>query len=358
MGGRIAAEHLVRYAFASSFVKNKKILDVASGEGYGSAIMAQTASSVIGVDIAEDAVIFAKHKYDLVKNVEFKVGDVTSLEFSAGSFDVITCFETIEHVDDPLEAIREISRVLTKNGLLIVSTPNKKKYSARYKYENPYHKKELEFDEFCNAFSNAFKNVSFYGQFSGAASNIVELKKNGSYFIPGEETIVTQADIPKWTNQASSGDAEPLYYIAVCSNTSWSTALGPMEFFDPGDERSIEDEFLAREIRSSSSLDTAIMNQLIFQIDIVNVLRNELKIANLKLEKSSNLYDPRYEAELKILRSAFNSLKLQYNKTSLTLRSIENSTTWRASRLFREVIGKSKILRFFFQILFSFLRKR
>jgi len=131
-----------------------------------------------------------------------------------------------------------------------------------------------------------------------------------------------------------------------------------MEFFDPGDERSIEDEFLAREIRSSSSLDTAIMNQLIFQIDIVNVLRNELKIANLKLEKSSNLYDPRYEAELKILRSAFNSLKLQYNKTSLTLRSIENSTTWRASRLFREVIGKSKILRFFFQILFSFLRKR
>ena len=76
--GSIELEHLHRYLFARQFSLGKRVLDIASGEGYGSALLAQSAANVIGVDIAAEAVAHAKVKYQ-ADNLEFKIGSVLRL---------------------------------------------------------------------------------------------------------------------------------------------------------------------------------------------------------------------------------------------------------------------------------------
>lgn len=91
-------EHLHRYFFASQFVEGKRVLDLASGEGYGSAILAQKALSVIGVEIDEAAVKHASSRY-LLPNLNFLVSSITDVPIKeAQCFDIITCFEAIEHI--------------------------------------------------------------------------------------------------------------------------------------------------------------------------------------------------------------------------------------------------------------------
>src|SRR5207249_4541316 len=96
----IAYEHLHRYAYAATLAKCKRVLDLASGEGYGSNILAAAASSVIGVDIDENVVRHASAKYG-GKNLEFLSGSITAVPIHDDhSFDVTVCFEAIEHIEN------------------------------------------------------------------------------------------------------------------------------------------------------------------------------------------------------------------------------------------------------------------
>ncbi|MEI6288260.1 MAG: methyltransferase domain-containing protein [bacterium] len=122
----IEDEHLSRYEFASRYIKDKIVLDVACGTGYGSKIMSSTAKQVIGVDISDEVIKFAKEHYQN-NNLEYFCHDSTSLFFSEHYFDVIISFETIEHLSDSDRELylKEIWRVLKAGGTFIISTPNK-----------------------------------------------------------------------------------------------------------------------------------------------------------------------------------------------------------------------------------------
>src|SRR5262245_34545981 len=88
-----AYEHLHRYAYAATLVQDKRVLDLASGEGYGSKLLAIGASSVIGIDIDENAVRHASEKYG-GNNLQFRSGSITAVPIHDDhSFDVIVCFE-------------------------------------------------------------------------------------------------------------------------------------------------------------------------------------------------------------------------------------------------------------------------
>ena len=163
LGGSIELEHLHRYLTAKQVVAGKAVLDIACGEGYGSAILAQLADKVTGVDISAEAVSHARTKYRS-SNLEFLAGSCAAIPLADASIDVVVSFETIEHHDQHEEMMREIKRVLRPGGALIISCPDKLEYSERPGYSNPYHVKELYRDEFVRLLSSHFRNHYIYGQ--------------------------------------------------------------------------------------------------------------------------------------------------------------------------------------------------
>src|SRR5438034_365046 len=176
-GAEIGYEHLHRYAFATQFVRNKRVLDLASGEGYGSYLLAKTAKQVVGIDIDEQTVRHAKNKY-IRPNLDFKVGSILEVPIEGNSFfDVIVCFEALEHVGDHHKLLSEAKRLLTPNGLFLVSTPNKMLYTDEPHFNNPFHVHELYFDEFKALLENYFRQVKFLGQRIHCTSNMWPLSQ-------------------------------------------------------------------------------------------------------------------------------------------------------------------------------------
>ena len=161
--GNIELEHFHRYLFAKQFSLGKRVLDIASGEGYGSALLARSAISVIGVDISPDAVAHANMKYQ-ADNLEFRRGSCAAIPLADCSVDVVVSFETIEHHDEHDAMMREIKRVLIPGGLLIISSPDKLEYSDKTGYDNPYHVKELYREDFISLLDAYFKNHKIAGQ--------------------------------------------------------------------------------------------------------------------------------------------------------------------------------------------------
>ena len=127
-GGQTEIEHLHRYLMAREWCRDKDVLDVASGEGYGTALLAQVARKAVGVEIAPDAVDHASSAYK-ANNLNFLVGDARALPSPDATFDVVTSFETIEHFGEQQLFLSEVRRVLRPGGLFIASTPDRDNYS-------------------------------------------------------------------------------------------------------------------------------------------------------------------------------------------------------------------------------------
>jgi SAM-dependent methyltransferase len=150
-------EHVSRYAFVTRWVKGQRVLDIASGEGYGcEALLKAGAKSVIGVDIDEQSCAHAVRKY----NIDARVGDAENIPVETGSIDVVVSFETIEHVPNPRRFMHEILRVLSPDGMLIISTPDKSVYHEG----NPFHCSEMTSREFQSLIGEVFPNVTVFGQ--------------------------------------------------------------------------------------------------------------------------------------------------------------------------------------------------
>ncbi len=156
-------EHLHRYGAVLCLLKDKDVLDIACGEGYGANIMADYAKTVIGVDIAETIIVKAKSNY-IKNNLSYMQGSVESMPISDSSIDIVVSFETLEHHEKHEEMLGEIKRVLRPNGLLIISTPDKSTNDQRIGYKNIYHFKELYLDEFKELISKYFCHANYYFQ--------------------------------------------------------------------------------------------------------------------------------------------------------------------------------------------------
>ncbi len=137
-------EHWHRYAFAADLVKGKRVLDAACGEGYGSALLASAADSVLGVDIDAQSVTHAQQRYAAQRsNLSYQQGDATALDLADNSFDVVVSFETLEHVLEQERMLDGFARVLKPDGILLISSPDKATYSDAIGHDNPHHVREL-----------------------------------------------------------------------------------------------------------------------------------------------------------------------------------------------------------------------
>jgi 2-polyprenyl-3-methyl-5-hydroxy-6-metoxy-1,4-benzoquinol methylase len=158
------ASHLQRYHFAASLVaKRAVIVDAACGTGYGSKILASYAEVVYGIDIASEAISYARIHY-CCPNVRNDQGDVTDLHmFVNASIDVFVSFETLEHLEDPDGLVREASRVLRADGIFIVSTPFR--VTTCRSPGNPFHRIELGRHDFKAFLAKYFNDVAMYFQY-------------------------------------------------------------------------------------------------------------------------------------------------------------------------------------------------
>ena len=160
---KLAQEHWARYLWANQFVKDKIVLDIACGEGYGSNYMSASALKVVGADISSETIKYASSRYNK-DNLSFKEMSIDNISYPDSYFDIVVSFETIEHVDERTQdkAFKEYARVLKEDGLLIVSTPNTQ--SPNYFKGNVFHKKELSVKELESKLKKYFKKIYLFGQ--------------------------------------------------------------------------------------------------------------------------------------------------------------------------------------------------
>jgi SAM-dependent methyltransferase len=199
--GEIAHEHWHRYAFARQFVAGRRTLDVACGEGYGSALLATAAASVIGVDVAADVVAHARERYRDRPNLRFEAGSAARLPLPDASVEAVVSFETIEHLprEDQPRMIAEIARVLADDGVLVLSAPNPVEYSQKRDYRNPFHIYEPSRAEIDAMLEGSFPARRWYRQRRYFGSALWGEDADGSRFEAwqGNETGAAPAPIPE-----------------------------------------------------------------------------------------------------------------------------------------------------------------
>lgn len=159
------AEHIARYAFAARFARGRCVLDAGCGTGYGCAELASEAGLVEGIDIAADAISYARD-HCAPPNVRYTQASATAIPFAAGAFHLVTAFEVIEHLADWRGLLAEAHRVLNAEGLFLVSTPNRLYYAESRSLDgpNPYHIHEFEYREFQIALNEFFPHVQILFQ--------------------------------------------------------------------------------------------------------------------------------------------------------------------------------------------------
>lgn len=158
----IYCQHLAAYRYASGFVKDKVVLDLGCGEGYGSGMLSGYARRVIGMDYSAAAIQKASRNYNS-PNLEFIRKDSVRADFENESFDVVCCFQVIEHLAHPGGLLSKITSWLKPGGILLVSTPNRKASIIRH----PYHYREYSKEELGGVLKQFFPQVEVFGlQFS------------------------------------------------------------------------------------------------------------------------------------------------------------------------------------------------
>ncbi len=162
---QVVYEHYHRYALAARFTAGARVLDLACGEGFGPALLASGAAEVVGVDIDAPTVEHAAAHYQR-ENLRFMIGSMIDPKLLAGAkhFDVITCFEALEHVEEQDTLITVVQRLLAPGGLFMTSTPDVNVYSHEHGNDNPFHVRELTQAQFATLLGGSFRHVAILKQ--------------------------------------------------------------------------------------------------------------------------------------------------------------------------------------------------
>jgi ubiquinone/menaquinone biosynthesis C-methylase UbiE len=249
-------EHWVRYQAALGLVKGKVVLDIASGSGYGTQLLAKTAKKVYGVDVNEKSVKYAQENFS-ARNVEYKAGDGVKIPLADKSVDIVITFETIEHIKDYKKFLSESKRVLKPGGMMVVSTPNELEFAEG----NHFHLHEFEYDELKSLLHDYFKNIKSY--FQG----------DWVYSVIGDDSLMqkeTQQDIPT-LQLAPIGPEQYLYFFLLCSDRKIDDEVKPLA--------AMSEHYSWRKIQEKEGLTRQHINNLTEIIDELSRVTKEQKKA-------------------------------------------------------------------------------
>jgi len=212
--------HAARYQFAKPHVVNSLVLDIACGTGYGLPILKTRARVVVGVDVDLEAV--RKARLAIGSGPESLItADGCRLPFPDATFDAITSFETLEHLETRTEFLAELRRVLKPQGLCIISTPN-----AIYtrpvdgKPRNPHHIFEYTPVELTEELGNHFAEVEMLGQ-TLAPRYVMSPFLEDQQRLPRTPRVMTRVALWRVINKLPIGVRDHL------SNALWGHPLFP-----------------------------------------------------------------------------------------------------------------------------------
>lgn len=293
---QVAYEHYHRYLWAAELVGDRRVLDLASGEGFGSAILAGRAKSVVGIDIDAPTVEHSRLNY-AAPNLEFRLGSALDLSaFEPDSFDVVVAFEMIEHVEDHATLLEQIDRVLADDGLLVLSTPDRRVYTEGHGQENPFHVHELDEDELRDALTSRFATVLLWGQRTTTGSRIAAID-DGAAERPLPLFLERTGD--EWRESASG---TPLYLIAVASHAPFDPPAAESDLADYGLELLRSHEGAAAEARVQA--DQARQE--------AERTRQELEVRRVEAERTRRALDAELERQRRLVAE---STRLREQKT-------------------------------------------
>ena len=258
----VYGEHIIRYKAAEPLVRNKTVLDIASGSGYGTSVIATTAKKVYGVDINSDAIEYSRKNYNS-SNVEFILGDGNKIPLKDNSVEVVVSFETIEHIKDYEKFMSEIKRVLKIDGLLILSTPN----DIEFPETNHFHIHEFEQKELKMLVAKYFKNAKTYYQATWLYNALLDEKMLASEW---NEKISTIQAAPIQANRS-------IYFYMLCSNSKIINSISPIA--------AISEHWSER---SKQSHEASVRQHIEEQGQVIRHLENKVNEQRHNLEKINN----------------------------------------------------------------------
>lgn len=145
-----AAIHVARYTLVRPLCAGRSVLDIACGEGYGTAMLSDWgAREAVGVDVSPEAIERARALFARPR-VAFVHRDPDAAADGLGDrrFDLVVSLETIEHVPDAAAFLRELRDRVAPGGTLVVSCPNDWWYFPAEDESNPFHRRKYTLDEF------------------------------------------------------------------------------------------------------------------------------------------------------------------------------------------------------------------
>lgn len=158
-------EHFDRYDFAKKYLKPDFIvLDAACGTGYGSDELSGCVKKIVGLEISDHALDWAKNHHKKL-NIEFKKANLNkAVDLPSDYFDAIISFETLEHVENQENMLLEFKRILKPGGVLIISSPDREIITEKGGTDNKFHINELSKKELVAILRRNFKLEEIYGQ--------------------------------------------------------------------------------------------------------------------------------------------------------------------------------------------------
>ena len=274
-----AAYHrLSGYGFARRYVKGKIVADVGWEEiGYGSRLLAETAESVVGLTNSPEAVDLASAAYP-APNVSYRSVSLSELPYSESYFDAVIAFGVVEHLEHPADLVREVKRVLKKDGVLVISASDKLAYrndSSRGGVDD--RRREMYVPELRELLERHFGHVQVYRQ--GAVAG-------GFVFPASGEVTATQVESARFSLTNPDLGTEPPVtrsVIAVCSDAGvlgqeeqqpYLLLDGARRVFDECEEHAEDVELMRGEIQQMQETEVqAFLDALRVQQSLYYVLK-------------------------------------------------------------------------------------
>jgi SAM-dependent methyltransferase len=301
-GTLIDSEHRARYHFGAQVVAGQEVLDASCGVGYGIEILSRAgASAVTGVDISAEAIAAAKDRFGEFATA-LEEADLRDLPFKDNSFDVVVSFETIEHVEEPREALAELDRVLRPGGILVISSPNPDGYIGG----NEHHVHEFRPAELLEAVGALRANLMGFRQDARLGSVIHPFDGSNDDL----EVLRTGSD-----------DEEPPYCIVVASDQELPSLRGVVSIGGTFDVRwwSKQVENLSDQVLEANGRE-------------MRAIEREQKAGQRLQQTSEALLEANRElAHVPVLRYRLESLEELHNDLAQRYHELLDSTSWKVT---------------------------